>query len=460
MSDYLFTTSISTQAYCSKPTADEYAEMKFREQTLSVDEFADKIRQGYSYCNIFNHTGVSFKTTQKSNDDFKCANMISFDCDDMSAPMDEYLTTLTIQPSIAYTSPSNGLEGFGYRYRLIYLLDQPVTSIPEYKAKYMGLLSMLRIKTNDDCGKKCAQLMNGSYNCQIKTTDTVLHTTDIPSVSVDEKPHGKKDSTAREPHPRERTETALSGTFASDWYNLPLKDILVKYEAEYGGWKRSPECEYDENGIYYWKSTDGMIVLPIYKSNDGKCKDLVKKGWRTNKSFIYATQIRLLNPHISFNGLCYALGELIYNKFEFDAQITNRWIAQQASAACAIPYEELKSSVKGRFTTSKDYAETHRMSRQEVAQDERRRVKDKAVSKYFNALKTDRENVKVLKEHGVSVSVKFIKAYRERYNLSKSDLQLERFKELVEMKCTMNEIMNELSIGRSTYFNLKKQSKK
>lgn len=463
MRDYLFTISISTQAYSSKPNKYDCTTMKFRERTLSVDEFAENIRRGYSYCALFTHDGTVFTTTQKTDDNFKQSYTLSVDCDTMSVPMDEYLSTLPIQPSIAYTTTSNGLEGKGFRYRLIYILDDALTTKNEVKSKYYGLLSMLGIQykgTNDNCGSKCSQYFNGSLDCEIRTTDTLLHTDDIPAVCVEDEPCEKKPTLKTEPHAAGRISDLFTGDFKSDWYKLPLNEILLKYAPQYTLWKRSPNCEYDDNGIYYYQPTDGMIVLPKYKDKDGKCKDLVKKGWRTSKSFIYATQIRLLNPEITFNGLCYALGELIAMKFQLDSQITNQWIAQQAAAAWAIPYEALKSSVKSKFTTSVEYAIANGISRQQVAQDERRRVKDKAVSRYFNALKTDRENVKVLKEHGVSVSPKFLKEYRERYGLTKSAMQIERFQELVELGMSMNEIMNELGISRATYFNMKKESKK
>jgi hypothetical protein len=158
---FRFDISISDRCYDHKPTSEDYKSMSFHVENLNADELIDRIKSGHSICHVFNDN----RRTKKN---FMYTSAVFIDVDDSPQSMKVFLEGCQLKPSIAYTTFSDGKNG-SYRFRLIYLFDEQISSTDEYKCIYYHLISMINLEqTKDNCGSVTAQLMNGNSNNNIR----------------------------------------------------------------------------------------------------------------------------------------------------------------------------------------------------------------------------------------------------------------------------------------------------
>ncbi len=457
MKEYTFTASISVEAYTTKPK--DIAAMSFHERTLTIPDFASLITQGFSYCNLFEHTGACFGTKEKCDMNFRASYLLSVDCDNMDMPMNECLSRISVKPSISYTTPSNG-EGGLYRYRFIYALSSPIVSKAEYKSKYNGLIAALGVIPNDGCGAKCSQYFNGSYGCEIAVSDTVLRLEDIQDGDCgcdDTKPSRHTSDTG--------AKDSVSGAFYKDWNTLPRGEFLFKYAEAYGSWKRASDKTYKE-GVCWYDESHCEITPPFMRCADGSFSiRRVRDGHRRDTLLAYANDIRFLNPDMTAEGFLYALTEIVHHWFNCtDGHCTNEWIWRTAALKVwSTPYDELKPNFKPKHRYALDgaYCAEHNITKRMLQADIERGVKDESIAEWFDPLKTDRENVAVLKEHGISrVGIRSIRSYRRRHGLDRMDMQLHLVSVLLSQGKDDDYIIRQLGVSRRTYFSLKSFSAK
>jgi hypothetical protein len=158
---FRFDISISDKCYDHKPTSEDYQAMTFHVENLNADDLLDRITSGYSICHIFQDNRRVMKN-------FLYTNAVFIDVDDSPQPMESFLDVCNFTPSIAYTTISDGKNGL-YRFRLIYLLDEQVASVEEYKYLYDIFIKKVGlVDTKDNCGAVATQLMNGNSNNNVR----------------------------------------------------------------------------------------------------------------------------------------------------------------------------------------------------------------------------------------------------------------------------------------------------
>ena len=94
-------------------------QLNFEQDLLAVEEFKEKVKEGYCFCHWFNTSKEVFSIVEKTKSNFDCANVVFVDVDDYDVEMKEFVRHLPRQPTVYYTTPSNGKNG-KYRYRLCY----------------------------------------------------------------------------------------------------------------------------------------------------------------------------------------------------------------------------------------------------------------------------------------------------------------------------------------------------
>ena len=168
---FRFDISISDRCYDHKPTSEDYKSMSFHVENLNSDELLDRITSGYSICHIF-------QDNRRIKKNFMYTNAIFIDVDDHPQPMDAFVYGCELKPTIAYTTISDGKNGL-HRFRLIYLLDERIASVDEYKNLYDIFIKKIGlVETKDNCGAVATQLMNGNPSNQIRvfTSYLIYHT--------------------------------------------------------------------------------------------------------------------------------------------------------------------------------------------------------------------------------------------------------------------------------------------
>ena len=168
--DFRFDVSVSLGVTTSKPSEKQMRDMLYSRQTMTYEGFIDCLEKGHCVAHVFTDDSHVFNNTEKTKANFRFTHYIGIDIDSSDVPMEEYLENIQCLPTFAYHTYSDGIEGMGFRYRLVYVFSEPVYS-NEYRTLYDSIKSCAGItELHDDCMKSMAQCMvgNGSSPRTIK----------------------------------------------------------------------------------------------------------------------------------------------------------------------------------------------------------------------------------------------------------------------------------------------------
>ena len=232
--------------------------------------------------------GIAFSQAITTNNGIQpeCSNTIGFQSlwldidDDAKHTIDEQIATLAIKPSIAYTTFSHFPEGGKYKYRMVYLLDEPIyCRMERYTDIYVAFVknvmqkpaSALQDWFNKGCpqGKsfkdfgvdmslaKMTQIeFTTTPNGEIREYDTVLKKSDIESLTVGYTGKPVTISGSKSKPPKEYSEsTSFCTTFEDDrnWWDEEKERI---YYRAYFSTDNLIHCDgYDVRG-------DGFDIMP------------------------------------------------------------------------------------------------------------------------------------------------------------------------------------------------------
>ena len=145
--------SISKESYKTKPSNKEIAKMQFTSTNISIEVFAELIKNGYNFTHQFNTTNPTFSIKEKTKENFNQTQIVCLDIDNGNKPFNEFISKLTYQPTISYTSPSYDVLNQKYKFRLVYVFNDLITNPNEYESLYWCLVNTMNIDnefTNDD----------------------------------------------------------------------------------------------------------------------------------------------------------------------------------------------------------------------------------------------------------------------------------------------------------------------
>lgn len=129
------------------------------------------LTQGKCACQLFNpkkpRKDGTFGTTDKRYDNFAGGFCIFVDIDETKyKDMRDFIASLTLKPTFAYTSYSNKQPGKGARFRLCYVFDNMIHGIFHFRYIASKVYEKIERDTNetirDKCGLSPAQYMNGT----------------------------------------------------------------------------------------------------------------------------------------------------------------------------------------------------------------------------------------------------------------------------------------------------------
>ena len=155
--DFNFNYSVSVSQY--DRNKDNAAFLQWKEVNGNITTLSDYITEGFAYCNTFNHEdGTTFSNKFKSDNNAKSANLICLDLDAVKLSYNDFVATMEqteIKPNIVYTTANNGKfkkpsETYNNRYRVIYVVDEPIYNNALYKDLHQALKNEIRIITEDE----------------------------------------------------------------------------------------------------------------------------------------------------------------------------------------------------------------------------------------------------------------------------------------------------------------------
>ena len=142
--------------------------IKWETVDTGIDGLIAIINEGYAFTHYF-------KNNSRKMENFVNACFISIDVDGSPVSMESTIDSIDMKPTIAYYTASNLLKDDGYRFRLLYVFDEPIMK-NEYTPLATAVMRYLEdnvegYKNKDDCSKVINQFYFG--NDKSESTMTV-----------------------------------------------------------------------------------------------------------------------------------------------------------------------------------------------------------------------------------------------------------------------------------------------
>ena len=375
---------------------------------LTVEEFKRLIEKGYAFANIVRH----------KIDLFERAQTLSYDIDWSETTMEDYVKNLSIKPTLSYTSPSfYDAEKHHYKFRLVYILDEPVDDYQTYKALLSIVQDEAGICEGLDCGKNTpAQFMNGNGTKTMKwgPDGHILHLSDFDKEKVElykkkEKPSQKRSKTPKTDFTLDErfreTLTNSRNTLFVDYSHLTAQTCSM------GNLHHSGLFFTHEDGYYSilrkWEKDDNG-KMTIHRWKDGE--------QRRKKLFVAARVLITVNPDITNEGIVYNLASELKRFYD---NSTDTITAEEliCIAANARDSEWTPTEEKKQFTLNKGYIPEEPMTVQKKVALARKTLTYEKIGNLYDASLKPYENFKMMKEEGIKVSWNTVKRFARENGL-------------------------------------------
>lgn len=357
------TLSVSDQCFETKPQKGSaiYSKLTFTQQTVSLLQFIEFIRNGYMFCGVYDDKKFSNKN-YKTSQHLVSNNVVSIDIDDCDCSMRDFMSTLKYSPSIAYETFSNLEDGKGYRFRFLYVFDDFVDG-ETYSRLYYAICKANNIEcpSNDTSTASPYQKIwgtNGKHR-DIIGLGYVYHIDSFKDFMDEESVQStilniyKKTPTGiNQVDWTPKTEYKfIDKIFENMWDKATDKEILSQMsqyqtlETTYINFNDGELWRDLTDEEYYcikrkWqrKIFNGRNVIAIAKIKNGE--------HRRKKIYLSLIRRRLIDPTITLEHLCYAalfeLNYFIVNTDEND-YITRYQLTQMAQNAMNVDLEKYKN---------------------------------------------------------------------------------------------------------------------
>lgn len=421
-------TQLSDWQYTHKPTdpkekARISGEAHFHYRELSEEHFLQALRDGHGFCPL---------SRDQAQADQARTNIIVYDFDHSTTPLDEFIKGLSIKPAFTYYSYSNGRDG-QFRYRLIYELSECITG-SEYDAAHQHIAQANGWKpaTKGDPTNKYDPLARNQYFFSGTSIsyypDNIIneytHTQHKPAPA----PTAKK---ARQT-PADTTTTYFTDDFIKNFGRLtPHAFTQLQQEGSvyYITHTPLPQVDADTSIIVYPKD---YIETPRRLYWDSVNHTHFVKKWtdgeqRHRKLYMAGIIIRKLNPKLSPDELLFATAQEFATYYDnTDKKYTTgdiiRIVERVLSADTGRELSRWKH--KG-YIVNGQYCDRHGISKRQVVGEQNgirqaaeRDKRYEQIARYYDPTETDNKNLLTLHNAGIKCSIRTLKRYKQAYGYS------------------------------------------
>lgn len=408
-----FNLTVSDQTFAEKPK--DFTKITFTEKNVSITQLSNMIKDGRLFSAVFDDK--QFPINYKVSDHFKHTNVIPIDIDDCDCSMKDFMGSLKFSPSIAYETFSNLKDGKGYRFRLLYVFNEPLNA-DQYVMLYDAICNANNITAdyNDKHQKSPYQKYFGTTNTAKVIPIGMLYPIERFDEYIEKCPDNY--------YIKEDNSTVLNGVnrtvkaqftdkeFEDYWKSKTDIDILTdmrRYntlEVTQIDWKDGELWRDLTNTDYYeikrrWTMRGHYKRVPTEK--------LLKNGQqRRKKIYMALIRRRLINAATTLENMCYAaLYELYYfvDNTDKDDYITRYQLLQIARSALNADLTRYKTGLKEdkKFKVNKMQAIEEGITVQQAvgrANGERRHNKTvnefAELAKKYDSTKSVRKNAELL----------------------------------------------------------------
>lgn len=455
--------SLSVDYYTSKPK--NIAQIRYKRRTFTQNSLMVVLNTGYCVAHCFKTQNEIFTQSEKTNENFEYTQMIGVDIDDCDKDMETFIGSLKRKPTFAYTTFSNGIKGKGNRFRMIYLFNQKIDNIPLYKAVYNWITDGFNI--TDNCMRSVSQQMFGTnfaakwyksdiwydvphfdesiitnqsaiFKVQKSTTQNQLPKTShkYPSeYNKKEEVHYNGMGT-----PNKNGHLISDNTVVKALYSMSPQDFICHYRQTYDYFTATP-LHY-ENGYALLPDDYCEITRPWYREQVGdNAITVVRTLKHGDKRKIHMTNtaviIRKIKNDITFEHLLYILVcERQYYYDNSDKVLSNKELVNIAKWATELPIEQInpKKVKHPKFKIDKAYWRERGITARQAANIVRGMLKSQEIGSMYDFNLTDAENVKVMKDYGLSISINTLRRWRKSNGIEKTNKKNNIHKKEKQMK--------------------------
>lgn len=431
--NFIFDLSVSQERYANK--CSDWGKVKYRTLKLDIDGLANYIREGYCFTHTFTKIGGDgyFTCNDKTIANFNHTNTIFIDVDDSNKNAIEFYNTVSPQPTILYTTPSN-VTDIKNRFRLVYVFESAICSNEEYKQQVAKIAGSIKERigdfTFDYTSINCSQQMggNGKADCLILRNNRIFSFDDfekwdncIPSAYKKEK---KNDITHRNADlKKEEKEVEIKDQqFIDEFFSIDSREsatgFLQKYQEKYPIYERTqinPDVPYiDLNDSNYIEISRRYYVIKDEYGINHSMPVKIKEGNRERILFSNALLRLRMNPTMPFENLLYAM---VYERQIWldnsDGEFTNYILYKIAkgaylkrdtynisNATAGQRRRRAKTNKLGK-KVNKAFCKKYNISVRSMANRMRTATANDVLLKHYDFGKTIKENSKLLKEKGI-----------------------------------------------------------
>lgn len=374
--DFVFRVNVSNDSYMTKSEASAClsragaeavgkVKMAFRETSLTVDQFLQQALSGHSFCNLFDYDpnqkywietsgGKRYqsypvyrqgrnkgcmKLNFKSDRFFRGSQTVFVDIDyTRFKTIPEYLDCLTLKPTCAYMSYSDGLEKDGItsrRFRLVYVMDRELNKMNMNIVNRYITDCIIRDTGEpmaDECGTRASQYFNGvSGNAECYASYNIYSRLDFPE--------SLPDVTVQPPSPPSQ-QTALPTVefddhLLHDMGTMDYQTFMHYNSLRYCYFYRTERAEWID-GLYQL-TDESYLQLWWHRET------ITDGNHRRRTLFKRACLRRLINPYVDANTLLFNM-YLDFHRFidNSDHIITLDTLTRRTRRAMTMTYDELR----------------------------------------------------------------------------------------------------------------------
>lgn len=440
--------SISVDGYKEKPKENEIPTIPYLRRNFELDRIADSISTGHAISANFTTNSETIVTQKKrKGENFVSTCYVMLDLDgDINQTLQELNISLSIKPTICYTTYRHQTEGLGNRYRLLYFFKEPIKSIPLYQTLYDHLTSKNKLHLNDNCGRNCTQQTFGTYftnkgyslinNDILYSVKDILGTSYESVITADKEKKAESimqcNDTFKNPTLK-RKYVIQDNSFLNDYATMSISNIIDKYSNVYANIQETPLPYTDEDTPYILYPADYCCIqrrwYPYQVLNqDGgvitattRIRKIRDGEHRRYKLFLNGILRRFItNDTISYDNLLF---NLLYEFYHFYVRTDIskhdiKTIANNVWNANLTNYKKLKGT-NHKYKINHAYCLKHDIRPQKAKQIAARQLNSQRIGELYDCLLTDKENLQVFSDNGLNVSLSTLKRWRKENGISK-----------------------------------------